>query len=49
MGTTKCRPMCAMQDPNFSEGRETSSHRGYWLGDDPGEGAENSCLWIQTA
>ena len=22
----KCRPMCAMQDPDFSEGRETGLH-----------------------
>ena len=45
----KCRPMCAIWDTDFSEGRETCSHGGYWLGDDPGEGVENSCLWIHTA
>ena len=45
----KCRLVCAMGDPDFSEGRMTSLLEGYWLGDDLDEGAENSCLWIQTA
>ena len=44
----KCCLMHAMHDPNFSEGKETGLHVGCWLKDDPDEGAENSCLWIQT-
>ena len=46
--TMKCHPMCAIRDPDFLEGRKTGSHRGYWLWDDLGEGAKNSCLWIHT-
>ena len=41
-GTMKCCPMCAMRDPDFSEGRKTDSHGGYWLGDDPDEGWSRS-------
>ena len=48
-GTMKCCPMHAMQDLDFSKGRETGSHEGNWLGDDLDEGAKNGCMWIQTS
>ena len=46
--TTKCRPMRAMRDPDFFEGREIHSLGGDCLRENLGEGVERSCSWIQT-
>ena len=42
-GTTKCRPMRAIRDLDFFEGREIRSLRGDCLRENLGEGVERSC------
>ena len=47
MGRMTCRPTCAMQDPDFIEGKEFGSVKDCWQEDDPSEGEESSYRWIQ--